>query len=109
MGHVGYYQRFILFYAQIARPLYKLLIEFKWTEECQESYEKLKQALASAPILKSPNWEIIFHVHIDASNFTIGCVLAQPGEHKLDYPISFASRQLNDAEINYTTTESEKD
>ena len=105
MGHIGYYRRFILFYAQIARPLYKLLIEFKWTEECQESYEKLKQALVSAPILKSPNWEIIFHVHIEASNFAIGCVLAQLGEHKLDYPISFASRQLNDAEINYTTTE----
>ena len=84
-----------------------MLIEFKWTDECQESYERLKQALASAPILKSPNWEIIFHVHIDASNFAIGCVLAQPGEHKLDYPISFASRQLNDAEINYTTTERE--
>ena len=89
MGHVGYYQQFIVFYDQIAHPLYKLLIEFKWTEECQESYEKLKQALASAPILKSPNWEIIFHVHIDASNFAIGCVLAQPSEHKLDYPISF--------------------
>ena len=74
-----------------------MLIEFKWTDECQESYERLKQALASAPILKSPNWEIIFHVYIDASNFAIGCVLAQPGEHKLDYLISFASRQLNDA------------
>ena len=72
-----------------------------------ESYERLKQALLFAPILKSPNWEIIFHVHIDASNFAIGCVLAQSGEHKLDHPISFASRQLNDAEINYTTTERE--
>ena len=44
-------------------------------------------------------------MHIDASNFSIGCVLAQPGEHKLDYPISFASRQLCDAKINYTITE----
>ena len=34
-------------------------------------------------------------------------MLAQPGEHKLDYPIYFASRQLNDAEKNYTTTERE--
>ena len=107
MGHVGYYRRFILFFAEIARPLYKLLIEFKWSDKCQESYDKLKKALASAPILKQPNWDIIFHVHIDASNFAIGCVLAQPGDHKLDYPISFASRQLCDAEINYTTTERE--
>ena len=107
MGHVGYYRRFILFFAEIARPLYKLLIEFNWTEDCDQAYELLKRALASAPILRMPNWDVIFHVHIDASNFAIGCVLAQPGEHNLDYPISFASRQLNDAEINYTTTERE--
>ncbi|MCO5547694.1 hypothetical protein L7F22_001145 [Adiantum nelumboides] len=107
MGHVGYYKRFILLFAEIARPLYKLLIEFKWTEECDQAYEVLKKALDSAPILRAPDWNVIFHVHIDASNFAIGCVLTQPGEHKLDYPISFASRQLNDAEKNYTTTERE--
>lgn len=41
-------------FVEIARPLYKLLIEFKWTSDCQTSYEKLKRALASAPILKQP-------------------------------------------------------
>ncbi|MCO5571845.1 hypothetical protein L7F22_025593 [Adiantum nelumboides] len=105
MGHIGYYRWFILLFAKIARPLYKLLIEFKWTEECDQAYEVLKKALASAPILRAPNWNPVFHVHIDASNFAIGCVLTQSGEHKLNYPISFASRQLNDAEKNYTTTE----
>ena len=34
-------------------------------------------------------------------------MLAQPGKHKLDHLIYFASRQLNDAERNYTTTEQE--
>ncbi|MCO5565051.1 hypothetical protein L7F22_018722 [Adiantum nelumboides] len=107
MGHVCYYRRFILLFAEIARPLYKLLIEFKWTEECDQAYEVLKKALASAPILRAPDWNVIFHVHIDASNFAIGCVLTQSGEHKLDYPISFASRQLNNAEKSYTTIERE--
>ena len=46
-------------------------------------------------------------MHIDASNFAIGAILAQPGEHKMDFPISYASRQLNSAEKNYTTTERE--
>lgn len=88
--------------------MYKLLYEFKWTKECQESYEKLKHTLAFSPILESPNWEIVLHVHIDVSNFAIGCVLAQHSEHKLDYPISFAtSKQLNDAKINYTTIKRE--
>ena len=55
MGHVGYYRRFILFFAEIARPLYKLLIEFIWTEDCDQAYDLLKKALASAPILRMPN------------------------------------------------------
>ena len=46
-------------------------------------------------------------MHVDASKFAIGCVLAQPGEHKMDFPVSYASRQLNDAEENYTTTKRE--
>ena len=71
------------------------------------AFDKLKAALISAPILKAPDWNTPFHVHIDASNFAIGCILAQPGEHNMDFPISYASRQLNMAEKNYTTTERE--
>ena len=41
------------------------------------------------------------------SNFAIGRILAQPGEHNMDFPISYTSRQLNVAEKNYTTTEHE--
>ena len=78
-------------YTDLARPLYRLLIDFTWIDECQKAYDALKGALASTPILRSPNWDVIFHVHIDASNFAIGYVLAQPGEHKLDHPIYFAS------------------
>ena len=63
--------------------------------------------MTSAPILKSPDWNVIFHVHIDASNFAIGAILAQPREKNMDFPISYASRQLNSAEQNYTTTKRE--
>ena len=46
-------------------------------------------------------------MHIDASNFSIGAILAQLGEKNMDFPISYASRQLNSVERNYTTTERE--
>ena len=111
MGHCGYYRRFIYLYAEIARPMYALLVVFEWTEDCENAYEKLKLALVSAPILRAPDWNTIFHVHIDASAFAIGCILAQPSnqelEKNLDFPVSYASRQLNTAEKNYTTTERE--
>ena len=73
MGHCGYYRRFIYMYAMIARPLYALLVVFVWTDECDLAFEKLKTALVSAPILKAPDWTKPFHVHIDASNYAIGC------------------------------------
>ena len=107
MGHCGYYRRFIYMYTEIARPLYALLIVFEWTDECEQSFQKLKDALILAPILKSPDWDQIFHVHIDASAFAIGCILAQPGEHNMDFSISYASRQMNSVERNYSTTERE--
>ena len=94
-------------YDVIARPLYGLLIVFIWTKECERSFQKLKECLTSAPILQSLDWNVIFHVHIDASNFAIGPILAQPGEENMDFPISYASRQLNSAEQNYTTIERE--
>ena len=60
-----------------------------------------------APILQAPDWNKVFHVHIDASNFAIGCILAQPGEHNMDFLVLYASKKLNSAEKNYTTTKQE--
>ena len=45
-------------------------------------------------------------MHVDASNFSIGCILAQLEEHKMDFPMSCASKQLNEAKKNYTMTKS---
>ena len=51
---------------------------FEWVEECDELFQKLKEALTNAPILQALDWNKIFHVHVDASKFAIGCILAQP-------------------------------
>ena len=53
MGHCGYYRRFIYMYAMIVKPLYGLLVVFIWTDECEESFHKLKTALSSTPILRA--------------------------------------------------------
>ena len=80
---------------------------YDWTDECEQSFQKLRNTLVEGPILQAPNWNKVFHVHIDTSNFAIGCVLAQPSEHNMDFSILYASRQLNSAEKNYTTTKQE--
>ncbi|GFT18930.1 transposon Tf2-9 polyprotein [Trichonephila clavipes] len=47
-----------------------------------------------------------FLIRADASNYALGAVLLQ-GEDKEEHPVEFASRLLNPAERNYSTTERE--
>ena len=50
----SYYRRFIERFAAVAQPLTALTrnnVTFKWTTECQESFDRLKQCLTTAPVL----------------------------------------------------------
>nr|GEX70590.1 reverse transcriptase domain-containing protein [Tanacetum cinerariifolium] len=58
------------------------------------------------PILIAPNWDLPFELMCDTSDFAIGAVLGQRHE-KHFRPIHYASKTMNDAETNYTTTEKE--
>ncbi|KAL6331794.1 hypothetical protein AAG906_020136 [Vitis piasezkii] len=74
--------------------------------ECQKSFEELKQFLTTAPIVRAPNWKLPFEVMCDASDLAMGAVLGQREDGK-PYVIYYASKTLNEAQRNYTTTEKE--
>ncbi|KAD5508058.1 hypothetical protein E3N88_15761 [Mikania micrantha] len=57
---------------------------FKWNEEAAVAYNKLKQALISAPVLKLPDFSQPFVVECDASGEGVGAILIQ-GDHPLAY------------------------
>ena len=71
-----------------------------------DAFRTLKKALTSAQVLQPPNWEQPFKIMCDASNFAVGTVLGQRKEGK-PYVIYYASKLLDEAQINYTTTEKE--
>jgi hypothetical protein len=81
--------------------------QFQWTEECQQSFNTLKQKMVIAPIMVFPDWSKEFHVHVNASSIALGVVLAKPGAGDIDHSLDFASRKLATTEINYTTIERE--
>ena len=62
--------------------------------------------MTTAPIVRAPNWQLPFEVMCDASDFAIGAVLGQREEGK-PYVVYYASKTLNEAQRNYTTTEKE--
>jgi len=106
---VSYYRRFVKGFATIAAPLNALLkkgVKFNWTEDCQHSFETLRDSLIKSPILAYPDFQEKFSLYTDASNTGIGAILAQhmDGEEKT---ISYASRSLKTHERKYATIERE--
>ncbi|KAI3762510.1 hypothetical protein L1987_52940 [Smallanthus sonchifolius] len=109
LGHAGFYRRFIKDFSKITRPMTRLLekdVPFVFDEECINAFDFLKEKLISAPFLVSPNWSLPFELMCDASDYAVGAVLGQRIE-KHFHPIYYASKTLNDAQENYTTTEKE--
>ncbi|KAG8503502.1 hypothetical protein CXB51_001469 [Gossypium anomalum] len=83
LGLAGYYRRFVEGFSMIASPMTKLLqknVKFDWTEECQLSFEKLKERLTKAPVLVQPESGKEFVIYSDASSIGLGCVLMQEGK-----------------------------
>ena len=56
--------------------------------------------------MRALNWQLPFEVICDASDFAIGVFLSQREDGK-PYVIYYASKTLNEAQRNYTTTEKE--
>nr|GFD05757.1 reverse transcriptase domain-containing protein [Tanacetum cinerariifolium] len=79
---------------------------FIFSEDYIKAFQMLKKKLTEAPILIAPNWDLPFEFMCDASDFAIGVVLWQRHEKHFK-PIHYASKTMNDAESNYTTTEKE--
>ena len=96
-------------FSKIAKPFYKLLekdAKFMCDEDSQRSFEELKAYLTIAPIVRAPYWQLPFNVMCDASDLAIGAVLGQKEGGK-PYVVYYASKTLNEAQRNYTTTEKE--
>ena len=109
LGHAGFYCRFIEDFSKIAQPLCQLLQKdhaFNFDDKCRESFKRLKTSLTSTPTTRPMDWGLLFEVMCDASNYTVGAVLGQRNGNLL-YVIYYASRTLNDEQLNYSTTEKE--
>ncbi|XP_042012143.1 uncharacterized protein LOC121760564 [Salvia splendens] len=109
LGHAGFYRRFIKDFAKIAQPLTRHLqndVEFEFSDACKDAFQFLKDRLISSLIIRAPDWSHPFEVMCDASDYVVGAVLGQKIELK-SYIIFYASKTLNQAQMNYDVTEKE--
>jgi len=124
LGLANYHSAFVNKFSDIAEPLYRLTEKgrpFKWTEEENKSFEALKTALTTAPILAYPRVtaepitvidpilnrnEGLMIVDADASLLDAGCVLSQVQDGK-EWVIAYYSHAFNRQERNYCVTRRE--
>ena len=109
LGLSGFYRRFVDGYPSITQPLTGLLrkgVAFEWGERQQESFEKLRKCLITAPVLAHPNYEKPWIIRADASGYAIGAVLSQEHDGQ-ERPVAYWGRKLSDAETRYHITELE--
>jgi hypothetical protein len=72
--------------------------EFKWTQDCQDSFEELKKRLTTVLDLILPDLSKKFDIYCDVSRRGLGYVMMQDGQ-----VVFYASRQLRKHEEKYPT------
>ena len=103
-GLANYYRRFVEGYSEVAAPLTALgspTARFAWTPEAQASFDALKLALASAPVLRTFDPTRRAVLTTDASNIAVAAILTQPDDEGHQHPVAYESRKLTAAERNY--------
>ncbi|SOV07457.1 uncharacterized protein UDID_18912 [Ustilago sp. UG-2017a] len=107
LGFCNFYRKFIPQYSRTAYPLTQLLCKeaqsapFTWHNDAQHAFEQLHLAFGTDTILRhfDPTRPII--VETDASDFAVAAVLSQTFDQGAHHPITFFSKKLDPAQLNY--------
>ncbi|CAB0004121.1 unnamed protein product [Nesidiocoris tenuis] len=109
LGAVNFFAKFFPDLATVVEPLNSLRgtkSALIWNDQCDSAWHNVRQLIASAPILKTPDFSEKFCLFTDASTVGLGVCLGQSVDNKI-YPVAFASRKLKPAERNYSAYELE--
>lgn len=109
LGTTSYYRKFVKDYGKIAAPLCQLTAKkavWTWGDREQRSFDLLKRALTTTPILCQFEVGLPIIVDADASNEAIGGVISQVHEGK-ETVVAYFSRCLDKSERNYCATRKE--
>ena len=104
LGKINFVRKFISDFAQIVKPLQGMIKKnamFQWNLLERESFNKIKQAIAEAPSLQSPDFGKDFILYNFATDSSLAAVRTQKDGNNDERPISFMSTGLQGAELNY--------
>jgi len=104
LGFCNFYCRFVKNYSTLAQPLFNLTkkdVPFHWDQEEKKAFCDLQSTLTSAPVLILPDYNKLFTLITDASNYATGAILEQEDALGCSHPVAYFSKSLQLAECNY--------
>ena len=104
LGFVNFYHCFIYNYSDIVVPLTRLMRKdapWNFSVDCRHSFNSLKEAFTSAPILTHYQPDVPIIVETDASDYTIAGILSNTCPDGEIHLVAFYSRTLTTPELNY--------
>ena len=110
LGLVNYYGKFISALSTIIHPLNQLLChqtKWQWSQECEKSFQKLKDQLSSDQVLVYYDSTLPIRLACDASQYGVGAVISHLMPDGTERPIAYGSRTLTKAEKNYAQIDKE--
>ena len=110
LGFANFYHRFIYGHSEITVPLMWLTrkdVPWVFSDNCQESFEKLKKAFITAPVLTHWIPDTPIMVETDASDYTLAAVLSIRTPDGDYHPVAFHSRTFKDTKTNYDVHDKE--
>ena len=107
---MNFYHQFIHNYSNIVVPLTRLTRKdtpWKFTDDCRSTFNLLKKAFTSAPILTHWVPDAPLVVKTDASDYAVAGILSIIGTDSELQPIAYYSWTLSTPELNYDTHDKE--
>ena len=104
LGFANFYRHFIKDFAKLASSLTALTRkdkEFQWTPIEETTFQAIKKAFSSAPVLLHFDPDKECTVKTDASDFVSGAVYSQPDHESILHPVAFMSCQHPSAGCSY--------
>ena len=68
-------------------------VKYVWTDDCQQSFDKLKVILKSVPVLLAPSYDKEFMLALDASDVGAGSILLHEDDNSVDHPVCYFSKK----------------
>ncbi|KAI2649246.1 Retrovirus-related Pol polyprotein from transposon 17.6 [Labeo rohita] len=111
LGLAGYYRCFIPNFSTLASPLTDLTRKGQpekvvWNDELEKTFQSIKTALTTEPVLRAPDFNCPFLLQTDASDTGLGAVLSQVRDGE-EHPVTYISHKLTLAETRYAPVEKE--